>query len=69
MSDQKNTALTIGEMVANDFRAASVFKEAGIDSAAVATKAWPQPASKPAPTKASFQLNYRNLHKLHHPQI
>jgi len=31
MSDQKNTALTIGEMVANDFRAASVFKEAGID--------------------------------------
>lgn len=31
MSDQKNISPTIGEIVANDFRTASVFKEAGID--------------------------------------
>jgi regulator of cell morphogenesis and NO signaling len=31
MTTQTNTAPTIGEIVANDFRAASIFKEAGID--------------------------------------
>jgi len=31
MSDQLNTEQTIGEIVANDFRAASLFKEVGID--------------------------------------
>ncbi|MFZ4548031.1 MAG: iron-sulfur cluster repair di-iron protein [Bacteroidales bacterium] len=31
MSDQKNIETTIGEIVANDFRTASIFKEAGID--------------------------------------
>ena len=31
MSNQINTEPTIGEIVANDFRAASMFKEAGID--------------------------------------
>ncbi|MEI6059294.1 MAG: iron-sulfur cluster repair di-iron protein [Bacteroidota bacterium] len=31
MSTESNTEMTIGAIVANDFRAASVFKEAGID--------------------------------------
>jgi regulator of cell morphogenesis and NO signaling len=31
MSKESNTEMTIGEIVANDFRAASIFKEAGID--------------------------------------
>jgi regulator of cell morphogenesis and NO signaling len=31
MSNQTNIANTIGEIVANDFRAASIFKQAGID--------------------------------------
>ncbi|MHC1773981.1 MAG: iron-sulfur cluster repair di-iron protein [Lentimicrobium sp.] len=31
MTNQTNIAPTIGEIVANDFRAASIFKEAGID--------------------------------------
>jgi len=31
MSQNSNTETTIGEIVANDFRAASIFKEAGID--------------------------------------